>query len=274
MTIVVAHKWAANPQDAAVLPDGSVDWSRAKPSLSDYDAVAIELARAVADELAEELVGVSAGGPDAASAMAKKSALSRGLDRTVVVAHEALADADTTTTGLVLAAVVRRLPGVRLVVTGDSSLDVAAQLVPAVLAGALGWPSLGNVRSVTASAGDLLVERQLTTGTQTLRLTGPAVVSVSSGAVTPRLPAMKDILAAARKPAQDVALDSLDLPPLPQPVVTATGAPQRRARRGVVIDGSDPAAAATRLVAALRADGTLPRQATLAARGPGKRERP
>ncbi|MEP7036543.1 MAG: electron transfer flavoprotein beta subunit/FixA family protein, partial [Actinomycetota bacterium] len=30
MKIVVAYKWAPNPQDASVGADGVVDWSRAK----------------------------------------------------------------------------------------------------------------------------------------------------------------------------------------------------------------------------------------------------
>ena len=42
MTIVVAYKWAANPQDASVGADGTVDWSRAKAGVSEYDPVAIE----------------------------------------------------------------------------------------------------------------------------------------------------------------------------------------------------------------------------------------
>ena len=36
MRIVVAYKWACDPQEAAVGADGSVDWSRAKPGISDY----------------------------------------------------------------------------------------------------------------------------------------------------------------------------------------------------------------------------------------------
>jgi len=49
VTIVVAYKWAPNPQDAAVGSDGSVDFTRAKSAISEYDPVAFELARQVAD---------------------------------------------------------------------------------------------------------------------------------------------------------------------------------------------------------------------------------
>ena len=57
MSIVVAYKYAANPQDTTVGSDGVVDWSRAKAAVSEYDPVAIQVARTVADAKGEELVG-------------------------------------------------------------------------------------------------------------------------------------------------------------------------------------------------------------------------
>ena len=45
MKIVVAYKWTRDPEEATARPDGTVDWSRAKPGLSAYDPVAIEVAR-------------------------------------------------------------------------------------------------------------------------------------------------------------------------------------------------------------------------------------
>ena len=45
MRIVVAYKWACDPEEATVRAGGTVDWSRAKPGLSAYDPVAIEVAR-------------------------------------------------------------------------------------------------------------------------------------------------------------------------------------------------------------------------------------
>ena len=62
MKIVVAYKWTCDPEEATVRPDGTVDWSRAKPGLSAYDPVAIEVARQLADEAGAELIGVTVGG--------------------------------------------------------------------------------------------------------------------------------------------------------------------------------------------------------------------
>ena len=62
MRIVVTYKWTSDPEEATVRADGTVDWSRAKPGLSTYDPVAIELARRLAGEADAELIGLTAGG--------------------------------------------------------------------------------------------------------------------------------------------------------------------------------------------------------------------
>ena len=151
MRIVVAYKWTRDPEEATVRPDGTVDWSRAKPGLSTYDPVAIELARQLAAAAGAELIGVTAGGKGVAVPIASKAALSRGLDRVVIVEDESLADAGRAELAAVLAEVIRHIGDVDLVVTGDSSVDVAAKMVPTVLAGELGWPAVAEVTAVSGT---------------------------------------------------------------------------------------------------------------------------
>lgn len=257
MKIVVAYKWAPNPQDAVVGSDGSVDWSRSKAAVSEYDPVAAEVGRQLADASGAELIGVSVGGSDVASAMAKKSALSRGFDRAVIVADDSLAGAGSTQTALVLAEVIRQIGDVDLVLTGDSSVDVGAQLVPTILAGALGWGALTNVSSVTGTAGDLTVERAHDGGSQVLKVTSPAVLATASDAVVPRVPGMKDILAAGKKPTEELALATLTVADLASTATTTgTSAPELKVRKGQLIEGDAETAVAT-LVAALRADAVI-----------------
>lgn len=254
MKIAVAYKWAPNPQDATVAANGSIDWSRAKSSVSEYDQVAVELGRRLADATGAELLGISVGAADIASPMARKAALSRGLDRLVLVSDDLLAGAGATRTAAVLAQVVAQVGDIDLVLTGDSSSDLGAQLVPAILAVMLGWPVVTTVTSVVGTAGDLTVDRVQDSGTQTLHVTGPAVLAVAADAAVPRVPGMKDILAAGKRP-----VDVMDVPaPAPDPVtVISTGPPALKARKRQVIDGTDPAAAAAVLVAALRTDNVI-----------------
>lgn len=257
MKIVVAYKWAPNPQDASVSPDGVIDWSRAKASVSEYDSVAIELGRRLADATGAELIGVSIGPKETGSPMARKAPLSRGLDRLVLVADDELADADSVTTGLTLAEVVRGIGDVDLVLAGDSSVDVGARIVPAVVAGALGWPCFSQVSKVSGTSGALSIERNYLGGSQELIATGSVVLSAAVDAVVPRVPGMKDILASGKKPSEELALASLAVSKTPVISVTGRNSPELKAREGNLVDGVDPAAAAVAVVSALKASNII-----------------
>jgi electron transfer flavoprotein beta subunit len=258
MKIVVAYKWAPNPQDASVDDGGVVDWGRAKSGISEYDPVAGELARRLAEASGGEVIGVTAGTKLVDSSMARKAALSRGLDRAVIVADDSLAGAGTTELAAALAAAVRHIGDVDLVITGDSSVDVGAKMVPTVLAGQLGWPAVGEVTGVSGEAGALRVERDTAGGTQVLEISGPAVLAASTDAAVPRVPGMRDILAAGKKPVETLDVAGLDLPAGGTTLtVTGTSRPDLLARKGQMIHATDPAAAAAELVAALRGAGVL-----------------
>jgi electron transfer flavoprotein beta subunit len=258
MRIVVAYKWTCDPQEATVRADGTVDWSRAKPGLSSYDPVAMELARHLAEDAGAELIGVTVGGKGVGAPIASKAALGRGLDRVVIVEDESLREAGRSELAAVLAEAIRHIGDVDLIITGDSSVDVAAKMVPTVLAGELGWPAVAEVTAVSVQAGALRVERAIPGGVQELEISGPAVLAASADAAVPRVPGMKELLAAAKKPVELLELTALKVPPQ-NVVMTVAGRarPARKARKGQLINTADPAAAAAELVAALRAAGAL-----------------
>lgn len=253
MTIVTAYKYAANPQDASVGSDGRVDWSRAKEAVSDYDPVAIQVGRGLADAAGTELVGITVGTSSAGSSLAKKGAISRGLDRALIVADDGVRDWAPTRVGSALAALVRRIGDAELVLTGDASVDEGAQLMPTIIAGYLGWPCFLEVMAVTKTADGWDLVQAHAGGTRTITVAGPAVVSVTTDAAEARTPGMKDILAAGKKPSEDVALGDLDVADV---VLEVTGhaRPAAKARKNEVLTGDD---AAARLVAALRSAGVL-----------------
>lgn len=254
MTIVVTYKWAPNPQDAVVGSDGAVDFSRAKATISEYDPVAFELARRVADSTGAEVVGVTVGDASIDTSLARKAALSRGLDRLLMVADDRLAGADGTRLAAVLAAVVRGIGDVDLVLAGESSVDVTEGQVAMTLAGQLGWLGLNAVSAVSAADGGYLVERDVPAGTASLVLSGPAVLAATADAALPRVPGMKDILGAAKKPVEVLDLDGLDVPAADVTLKAVSASrPPAGNRQRVIIDGADPAPAAAELVDALRA---------------------
>jgi electron transfer flavoprotein beta subunit len=253
MTIAVLYKWAGNPQNASVAADGTVDWSGAKPAVSEYDTVAIEVGRQVADATGGELVGVSVGGADVASPLARKAVLGRGPDRAVLVADDATAAWNPTDVGRVLAALLGRVEGADLVLAGDVSIDEGAGIVPALTAGYLGWSCLLDVVGVARSADGWTVEQAVPGGTRTVAVTGPLVASVTTDAVKPRVPGVKDVLAAGKKPVDVVPVAGVPAP-CSAPAVAGRERPEAAHRAGRTFSGG---AATAELVSALRADGVL-----------------
>lgn len=253
MTIVVAYKWAANPQEASVGADGTVDWSRARAAVSEDDPIALQMGRNLADANGAEVVGVSVGTADVASSMAKKAAMSRGLDRGLVATDDAAASWNLTQAAGALAALVRRVDGADIVLTGDASIDENARMVPAILAGYLGWPAFQGVVAVEKAADGWQLTQAVTGGIRTIKVAGPVVVSVTADAVQVKVPGMRDILAAGRKTVDKVSAADLGVTSAPVEV-TSRSKPARQSRKHQEFAG---ASAAADLVAAMRADGVL-----------------
>ena len=247
MTIAVAYKWAANPQDASVGADGTVDWSRAKPAVSEYDPVAAQVGRTLADQTGTELVGVSVGPKAVSGSMAKKAAMSRGFDRGVVVADDATADWNLTAVARALAELVRGVGDVDLLLTGDASIDENARMTSALVAGYLGWPCLQEVQAVEKTDSGWTVTQSVPGGTRSVAVDGPAVIAVTADAAKTRVPGMKDILAAGKK---KVAVVKVEAPPVPVELVERTR-PETRSRKNKIVADADE------LVAVLRTDGVL-----------------
>ncbi|MDR1213778.1 MAG: electron transfer flavoprotein beta subunit/FixA family protein [Propionibacteriaceae bacterium] len=257
MTIAVIYKWAPDAQEASVDTAGRVDFSRAKAQISDYDAVAIQVGRQLADATGQGLVGLTVSGPAGGQPAATKAALARGLDSVLVLADDGLDRLGPSAAASLLAGLVGQLDEVGLVLAGDSSIDVGARMTPALLAGQLGWACLTDVERLDGSASQWSAQRTQPWGVETLSLTGPAVVALSPTAAPLKAPGMKDILAAGKKPVRLVGLAELGLTEPAAGQLKATAHLTGPSRQGVVIDVSDPDAAAQALVAALGQAGLL-----------------
>lgn len=255
--VAVAYKWAASPQEAQISPDGTVDWSRAKAGFGDYDAVAAELARRFVDQTGGELIGVSVGDARVASSLARKGALSRGLDRLALVADLPESEQGSAGTASALAALVTQIGDVDVLVAGDASADMAASVVPAMTAAYLGWPVITDVSAISADGARLQLVRSVVGGTETLSVGCPVVVVAAADAVKPRVPGMKDILAAGKKPSEQLAHASLRAAPAPAPVTLTRGRAAGPDRGGHLISAVDPAQAGDELVEALKSAGIL-----------------
>ena len=250
MNIIVPIKVVADDQDIVVAPDRSLDDSKAHRIVSTYDLNALEAAAqlAAANE-GSKVVAVTVADAKADDSKLKKNILARGVDELVMAADDAYANMDAHATAEALAALVAKAGDWDVVVCGDGSADDYAQQVDVQLAARLGVPSVNGVTKITPEAGSLLVERTLESVVETVRVPLPAVVSVTPDVAVPRIPGMKDILAAGKKPMEVVGAGG-DVAASLETV--ACLAPEQASRKLEILDASSDGAV-EQFAAALKA---------------------
>ena len=201
MNIVAAFKVVPDDQDIQVSADGTLDYSKAKNTVSAYDLNAIEAAAQLAAANEGSNVGaVTVGGADIDDSKLKKNVLARGVDELYMTADDACKGLDARGTAAALAELVSKVGGFDVVLCGDGSADNYAQQVDVQLADALGLPVVTAVSAVSVEGAVATCDRMLETQLQTVQVDLPAVISVVPDIALPRIPGMKDILAAGKKP--------------------------------------------------------------------------
>lgn len=201
MRIVVSFKVVPDDQDIQVSGDRSLDFSKAKPVVSAYDLNAIEAAAQLAASVeGSSVIGVTVGGSKIDESKLKKNVLARGVDELFMIADDACANMDANATASTLAELLTKAGDYDLILCGDGSADNYAQQVDVQLACKLGLPVVNGATKIELSGGFATVERTLEDVVETVEVSLPAVVSVTPDVAVPRIPGMKDILAAGKKP--------------------------------------------------------------------------
>jgi electron transfer flavoprotein beta subunit len=218
--IVVCVKHVPDIQSERSLgPDGRMVRDGGDGTINELDENAVEAAVVLAEQTRDaggeaEVVVVTVGPDDAEDAV--RRGLQLGADAAVHVVDEAIAGSDVPGTATVLAAVLRRLgeqAPVDLVVTGMAGLDGLTSLLPAMLADLLDLPQLTLAAEVTLADGVVTVRRDLDHTTEVLAAPLPALVSVTDRSNQPRYPNFQGIMAARKKPVEQLTLADLGVDP-------------------------------------------------------------
>ena len=202
-----------------VAPDGkSIDEAGVKFVPNPYDEYALEEALKLREAAGGgETVVYSLGGDAAQETI--RTALAMGIDRGVLL--QATAGAD----GLEVArALARELKegGFDLILFGKLAVDDYNHQVGVMVAELLGLPCVTAVAHLTLANGALEAEREVEGGVEVVGASLPAVLTCDKGLNTPRLPSLKGIMAAKKKPlevkpaalgAGSVTILGLSLPP-------------------------------------------------------------
>ena len=204
----------------AIAPDGkSLDPAGLKLDLSDFDGYAVEVAlRLVEQQPPGEVVAVGLG-PDAVLETIRK-ALSLGADRGVHLAA-ALVPFDGLAIAGALAAELRD-KGYDLILFGRNATDTGNGTVGPMTSALLGLPCVTAVSHLEIAGGKGTAHRELEGATETVGFPLPAVLTIDEGIARPRLPSLKGIMSAKKKPVESrpaelgearLTVEKLELPP-------------------------------------------------------------
>lgn len=238
MNILVCCKIVPEEQDIAINGDRTVNLSKAAPKISLYDLNAFEAAVQLAAATGNgAITALSAGGPTyLENSKVRKDLLSRGPDGLAAVIDDSLAGSLGAATSDALAGAARKL-GFDLILCGEGSGDLYAQQVGLLLGEKLGVPCINAVSKIEVNGNVLTVERSLEDEVEVLEIPLPAVLSLTSDINLPKIPSMKAILAAGKKPVTVLSLAEIGVEPSAPARMESVLAPEQVDRLRVIIEG-------------------------------------
>lgn len=205
--VVACYKWVINEADIKFNADQSVDFSKAKSKISEYDKNAIEAAVQVAKLLNGKAIGMTFG--DQKSKPSLKDALSRNLDEACWINSDLVNGADGFVTSKALSAAVNKLEDVKMVICAEGSSDVYARQTAPRIGALLDWPVITSVIKMEINGNTLVAERKLEDRQQTVQVELPVVVAVLPEINEAPLPGLKAVLAASKKPVAEYSAADL-----------------------------------------------------------------
>ena len=220
MKIIACIKQVPDSEAKVRAEGGKVSWGDAPLVINPFDEYAMEGALQQKEANDGSTVTALCVGPESAKE-ALKHALAMGADEAILVSDPALNKVDTAGAARVLAAAIRKIGDVDMVVFGRQTLDNGAGITPAQAARVLGWPMVGLAGQIKVQEGRVTVERVIEEGRQTVSAKLPAVISVVQSIGEPRYPSFMGIRKASKANIPVWSLSDLGTS-APEPVVRRT----------------------------------------------------
>ncbi|MBN1626806.1 MAG: electron transfer flavoprotein subunit beta/FixA family protein [Deltaproteobacteria bacterium] len=185
MDIKVLIKQVPNTSEVKIDPHtGTLMREGMESIINPDDLHAIEAALQLRDTHGGKVTAISMGPPQAKDVL--REALGMGVDECILLTDRAFAGADTLATSYTLGKCVLRLGRFDLVIAGHQAIDGdTAQIGPQV-AEFLGIPQVIRAIRLEIRGDGLLAERTAEEGTEIVKSTLPALVTVTKEANDPR----------------------------------------------------------------------------------------
>ncbi|ADK80238.1 electron transfer flavoprotein subunit beta/FixA family protein [Sediminispirochaeta smaragdinae] len=197
LNIVVCIKQVPNPDYFSKItldPEtGAISRKNIPTILNPVDENAIEEALRLRERFSGKVTAISMGPPQAKEVL--DWALTLGVDESVLLCDRAFAAADSLATAYVLAAGIRKIGNVDIVLCGNESVDGATEQVGPQVAELLDIPHICNATDISLPNGrQAVVRRNIEYGHLTIEGCVPLLITVSREINQPRTATAEGIL--------------------------------------------------------------------------------
>ncbi len=197
----------------------SLDLTDVKFELNPYDEIALEEGLRLKEKLGEGSVDVVTVG-DGSQKEEVRKCLARGADTGTILKAD-ISEADSAAIAATLAQYIQNQDS-RVAFFGKQAVDGDNSQVPTLVAATLDWPIVAKVSKLEFDGDSFRAEREIEGAVEVIEGSLPAVFSAEKGLNEPRYPSLKGIMAAKKKPLNEVEAtlgatrviaESLELPP-------------------------------------------------------------
>jgi len=248
-SLVCVKRVPATDARIKIVPDGSgLDPSGVEYLLNPYDEYAVEEALKQKEKAGSGSVTAFCFGPQEAQ-KELKGVLAMGADSALLLKNPAAGDCDGATTARVLADAIRGR-SFDLIFFGKQAVDRDQHGVGPMTATLLGIPCISEVVKLEVADGKVRAEREIEGGREIVEAPLPCAITCHKGLNEPRYATLKGIMAAKKKPLEQVEVEVAD----PAVTLLSMRLPDPKAPGRIVGEGPD---AVAELVRALREEAKI-----------------
>lgn len=197
MDIVVCVKQVPDTTEVKIDPQTNTLIRQGVPSIvNPFDKNAVEAALQLKEKHGGAVTVISMGPPQAKDAL--KECIAMGADSAYLVSDRAFGGADTLATSYTLAAAIKKLGNVDLILCGKQAIDGDTAQVGPEIAENLGMTQVTYAAKIEVEGENVKIEREHEEGYEIIETKLPLLVTVVKSINNPRFPTVKGTMKANR----------------------------------------------------------------------------
>jgi electron transfer flavoprotein alpha/beta subunit len=171
MKIIALVRLTYEPKEVAelTLGGGKIQAGRVNYSLNEGDIKGVQLIKSLKSPFDAISVGVL-------NNIARVHTFVRGAENIFEIGEQFAHNYDESILASMIAAQIKNIGGVQVVVCSPVEQDSGRGLLPGILAAKLGFELFTSVKKISEKDGAVLIEQQLETGVQSFQVKGPLVI--------------------------------------------------------------------------------------------------